>query len=81
MLSRDGFRVLALAYRDFEPRHAYSKDDESDLILAGYVAFLDPPKETAMAAIEPPRAGVAVGSDGRQRPRQPQDPVRSSDAD
>jgi hypothetical protein len=34
-----------------------------------------------MAAIEPPRAGVAVGSDGRQRPRQPQDPVRSSDAD
>src|SRR5437773_11426537 len=24
MLSRDGFRVLALAYRDFEPRHAYS---------------------------------------------------------
>ncbi len=61
MLSRDGFRVLALAYRDFEPRHAYSKDDESDLILAGYVAFLDPPKETAMAAIEGLRAhGVAV---------------------
>jgi ATPase, P-type (transporting), HAD superfamily, subfamily IC len=61
MLSRDGFRVLALAYRDFEPRRAYSKDDESDLILAGYVAFLDPPKETAMAAIEGLRAhGVAV---------------------
>ena len=30
-LSRDGFRVLALAYRDFEPRQTYSKDDESDL--------------------------------------------------
>ena len=30
----------------------YSKDDESDLILAGYVAFLDPPKETALAAVE-----------------------------
>jgi Mg2+-importing ATPase len=51
-LSRDGFRVLALAYRDFQPRQTYSKDDESDLILAGYVAFLDPPKETARAALE-----------------------------
>ncbi len=60
-LSRDGFRVLGLAYRDFEPRQAYSKDDESDLILAGYVAFLDPPKETAMAAAEVLHArGVAV---------------------
>jgi P-type Mg2+ transporter len=51
-LSRDGFRVLALAYRDCAPRETYSKDDESDLILAGYVAFLDPPKETARAALE-----------------------------
>lgn len=60
-LSRDGFRVLALAYRDFEPRHSYSKDDESDLILAGYAAFLDPPKETALAAVAALRArGVAV---------------------
>ena len=60
-LSRDGFRVLALAYRDFERRQTYSKDDESDLILAGYVAFLDPPKETAMVALEKLRArGVAV---------------------
>src|SRR5689334_15734957 len=60
-LSRDGFRVLALAYRDFEPRHSYSKDDESDLILAGYVAFLDPPKETALKAVRALGArGVAV---------------------
>jgi P-type Mg2+ transporter len=60
-LSRDGFRVLALAYRDFEPRQTYSKDDESDLILAGYVAFLDPPKETALAAVEAlKRHGVTV---------------------
>jgi len=60
-LSRDGFRVLALAYRDFEPRPSYSKDDESDMILAGYVAFLDPPKETALAAVEALGArGVAV---------------------
>jgi Mg2+-importing ATPase len=50
-LSRDGFRVLALAYRDFTPRHSYTKDDESDLVLAGYAAFLDPPKETAREAV------------------------------
>ena len=50
-LSTDGFRVLALAYRDFTPKAAYSKDDECDLVLHGYVAFLDPPKESAREAI------------------------------
>ena len=50
-LSADGYRVLALAYRDFEARPTYSRDDEHDLILRGYVAFLDPPKDSATAAI------------------------------
>jgi len=50
-LSADGFRVLAVAYKDLESRPAYSKDDESDLVLKGYVAFLDPPKESAGPAI------------------------------
>jgi len=50
-LSADGFRVLAVAYRDLEAKAAYSKDDERDLILRGYVAFLDPPKDTALSAI------------------------------
>jgi P-type Mg2+ transporter len=50
-LSADGFRVLAIAYREFEPKAAYGKDDEQDLILKGYVAFLDPPKESAGPAI------------------------------
>lgn len=50
-LSEDGFRVLAIAYKDMERKAAYSKQDESDLILTGYVAFLDPPKETASPAI------------------------------
>jgi Mg2+-importing ATPase len=60
-LSRAGFRVLALAYRDFEARSGYSKNDESHMTLAGYVAFLDPPKETALAAVEALGArGVAV---------------------
>jgi len=60
-LSNDGFRVLALGYKDLKPRPTYSKDDEKELILKGYVAFLDPPKETAVAAIEAlSRHGVAV---------------------
>jgi Mg2+-importing ATPase len=50
-LSSEGFRVLALAYKDFEAKPAYAKDDEKDLVLRGYVAFLDPPKESARAAI------------------------------
>jgi Mg2+-importing ATPase len=51
-LSRSGFRVLAIASRDVEPRNAgYGRDDEKDLTLNGYLAFLDPPKDTAKAAI------------------------------
>jgi Mg2+-importing ATPase len=52
-LSSDGFRVLAIAYRDDDlQKNVYSKDDESNLVLRGYIAFLDPPKETARPAIE-----------------------------
>ena len=47
----DGFRVLAVATRKLDKRAAYSKADESDLVLTGYLAFLDPPKDTATAAI------------------------------
>ncbi|MGA2256285.1 MAG: magnesium-translocating P-type ATPase, partial [Thermoguttaceae bacterium] len=50
-LSADGFRVLAIAYRDVEQQAAYSKDDERNLVLMGYVAFLDPPKDSAAPAI------------------------------
>jgi Mg2+-importing ATPase len=60
-LSADGFRVLAVAYKDIQSRATYSKDDESDLILIGYVAFLDPPKDSAGPAIEAlQRHGVTV---------------------
>jgi len=52
-LSSDGFRVLAVAYKDMDlNREVYSKDDESGLILKGYIAFLDPPKPTAKKTIE-----------------------------
>ena len=50
-LSEDGFRVLAVASKKVDKRAAYSKSDESDLVLTGYLAFLDPPKETAKTAI------------------------------
>lgn len=57
-LSADGFRVLAIASKDVTPRDCttasgtpYGKADECDLILNGYIAFLDPPKETARAAL------------------------------
>jgi Mg2+-importing ATPase len=57
-LSADGFRVLAIATKEVAPKgegagHVtpYGKDDEAELILRGYVAFFDPPKETCAAAI------------------------------
>ena len=50
-LNEDGLRVLAIATKKVEKRPAYSKTDESDLVLTGYIAFLDPPKETAGQAI------------------------------
>jgi len=52
-LSADGFRVLAVAYKDMDVnKDVYSKDDERDLVLKGYIAFLDPPKPTAKKTIE-----------------------------
>jgi Mg2+-importing ATPase len=60
-LSSDGFRVLAIAYKDLPPKASCGKDDECELVLRGYVAFLDPPKETAHAALaELGRYGIAV---------------------
>ena len=60
-LSNDGFRVLAVATKDFQGKQVCSKDDERDLVLRGYVAFLDPPKKTAAGALEAlHQHGVAV---------------------
>jgi len=51
-LNEEGFRVIAVAYRKFEPgRSAYSVADERELILAGFMAFLDPPKASAAPAL------------------------------
>ncbi len=47
-LSQDGFRVLGIATRPLSiEKKVYEKDEETDLILRGFVAFLDPPKEDA----------------------------------
>ena len=61
-LDRKGFRVLAIASKDVEPKHTgYGRDDENDLVLNGYLAFLDPPKDTAAAAIRAlQHGGVSV---------------------
>src|SRR5262249_37515414 len=51
-LNEDGLRALAIAYKELPlEERAYTVNDESDLVLAGYVAFLDPPKETVREAI------------------------------
>ena len=52
-LNKDGYRVLGIAYREF-PREktVYTVADESELILLGYTAFFDPPKDSAAEAIE-----------------------------
>jgi len=61
-LNADGFRVIAVAFKEMPPAQAaYSVKDEVGLTLLGYIAFLDPPKETAAAAIAALKArGVQV---------------------
>ncbi|MGD0885418.1 MAG: magnesium-translocating P-type ATPase [Thermodesulfovibrionales bacterium] len=50
--NEEGFRVIALAYKRV-PGQAkeYTVADESNLTLLGFLAFLDPPKETATEAL------------------------------
>lgn len=59
-LSNQGYRVLAIAYRDIENRDAYSADDETTLILVGYLAFIDPPRPDIARTI------AALQNDGVQ---------------
>ena len=60
-LSADGYRVLGVAFRPVSIRPAYGRADESELVLAGLVAFIDPPVEGAGTAMTALRAdGVEV---------------------
>ena len=52
-LNRQGLRVLGVGYKSgLREDYAYAVDDESDMILTGYLAFLDPPKPSASPAIQ-----------------------------
>jgi Mg2+-importing ATPase len=61
-LNEDGMRAIAVAHKhDVQPGELFSVKDEKDMILIGYLAFLDPPKETTAAAIKALNEhGVAV---------------------
>ncbi|MDQ0360982.1 magnesium-translocating P-type ATPase [Breznakia pachnodae] len=52
-LNQEGMRVIAVAQKS-NPNviGEFSVSDESEMVLLGYLAFLDPPKETTKAAIE-----------------------------
>ena len=51
-LNNDGLRVVMLGYKkNPAPVGEFSVEDENNLTLAGFLAFLDPPKETAKEAL------------------------------
>lgn len=52
-LNRQGLRVLGVGYKSgLREDYAYTVTDESNMILTGYLAFLDPPKPSAAPAIQ-----------------------------
>ncbi|MCL2299956.1 MAG: magnesium-translocating P-type ATPase [Firmicutes bacterium] len=52
-LNEDGMRVIAVAQKtNPSPVGAFSAADEADMVLMGYLAFLDPPKESTAGAIK-----------------------------
>jgi Mg2+-importing ATPase len=51
-LEKEGFRVLGIAWREVPPDHSdVVIGDEAELVFAGFAGFLDPPKESAGAAL------------------------------
>ena len=52
-LNEQGLRVLGVSYKtDLDENDIFSVEDERDMILTGYLAFLDPPKSSAAPAIK-----------------------------
>ena len=48
----DGMRILGISQKtNLSPSKAFSVEDENDMVLIGYLAFLDPPKDSAETAI------------------------------
>ncbi len=59
--SKQGFRVLAVAYREVEKRTGFAVEDEHSLVFSGYLAFADPPSPDAAASLaDLKRDGVEV---------------------
>ena len=60
-LSADGFRTIGVAVRKVNPQDAYTLAAEEHMTLAGFAAFLDPPKEGIIAVLEAlKKNGVSV---------------------
>lgn len=60
-LNEQGMRVLAVAQKRLAAETGLSAADEADMVLIGYLAFLDPPKETTADAVARlQRLGVSV---------------------
>ncbi|MDR3519852.1 MAG: magnesium-translocating P-type ATPase [Candidatus Pacebacteria bacterium] len=52
-LSQDGFRVLGVAQKTIlDNKKAYAKEDEKEMTFLGFVAFLDPPKESVTETLK-----------------------------
>jgi len=51
-MNRQGLRVLAVAHKSFlSKENNFAVEDESGMVLIGFLAFLDPPKQSAAGAI------------------------------
>lgn len=61
-LEEEGFRALGIAWRQVPMDHPHAVvSDETELVLAGFAAFLDPPKASAAPALAAlGRVGVAI---------------------
>ena len=52
-LNKEGLRVLLVAIKEFDDRALnYAVEDEKDMVLTGFIGFLDPAKPSAKASIE-----------------------------
>lgn len=61
-LNKNGLRVVAVCQKnDINDKNTFTIEDESNMILLGFIGFLDPPKETAKESIEKlNRSGIRV---------------------
>lgn len=57
--SREGLRVLGIAYKQMEQEKSLDPEDERELVLLGLIAMMDPPREESAAAVaDCIRAGI-----------------------